>query len=140
MEAIRSFFRMLSDIEAAERARQGQEGRRPVYRLFRQYVLVRHMPTLVMVVVLASLAGQVMYGYAIAGRFIADHIVEIGLTDESPGVVADGLDPTLNGENRLFTFDQPHHRDSWSQRLETRPGKTTPQKLKLLAGWRWLCC
>jgi ABC-type multidrug transport system fused ATPase/permease subunit len=100
----------------------------PLWRLFKIYYLRPYRLSLVAIVLLGVLTGQVMYGYARAGQFIADDIIELALIAPSSS-----MDPTLPSENRTFQAPQRREITSVTTRLETRPGKTVAEKVHLLS-------
>ena len=105
----------------------------PLLRLLGQYYLRPHWPNLIVIVVLGSLTGLVIYAYAAASKFVADDIVQIALIEVQTGDNAQ-FDPALPGENRVFIPAREQQRTSWVQRLDEKPGKSTQEKLALL-GW-----
>ena len=105
----------------------------PLLRLLGQYYLRPHWPNLIVIVVLGSLTGLVIYAYAAASKFVADDIVQIALIETQTGDNAQ-FDPALPGENRAFIPAREQQRTSWVQRLDEKPGKSTQEKLTLL-GW-----
>ena len=114
------------------RPRRVQRDTRALRRLVSQYYLIPHWPKLLVAVLMGSLAGLMVYAYAAAGRVIADDIVQVHLlAADRPAV--EQLDPTLPGEQRRFGFDQPKARSVVGQ-LESKPGRSGHEKLRLLLG------
>ena len=129
MNRLKAFWRLIHEpYEGYEtRAVNGY----PLARLFRQYYLRPHWPRLLLILVLGSLTGLVIYVYAGASRIVADDIVQIAIIESQ---AADPFDPSLPGEKRGFISAERHERTSLVRRLDDKPGKSTQEKLRLL-GW-----
>jgi|GEM_PF-200322 len=121
------------NVDEAEAMAAARQRGNPFWRLFKRYYLGRHLWTVVATTILAATAGCFIYGYTLAGRIIADDVVQIGLMNQDTPPGAD-LDPTLTTESRLFQLDEPRARTSITHRHDERPGKSREEKLKLL-GW-----
>jgi len=106
--------------------------RKPLRRLMGRYFFNRrHRMGLIIAILIGSAAGAGPFFYAGAIRVLTDEVFEVQLMRQAETRAAD-LDPTLPHENRLFTFDDPRRRDSWTERLDARQGKSTQEKLVLL--------
>lgn len=118
--------------EPALRSRRVQRDGRDLWRLVSKYYLVPHWPKVLIGVLGGSLAGIMVYAYAAAGQVVADDIVQVHLlvADRPP---AEKFDPTRLGEQRRFGFDEPTARSTVSQ-LESKPGRSGHEKLRLLLG------
>ncbi len=96
-----------------------------VWRIFQRYMLGPRPYSTLIAILLAGVGGLNVYIYALATRYIADDIVQIHLqTPQAPSTTASGLmNQTL------------HHRTSWTQRLDNKPGISVAEKTRRLA---WL--
>lgn len=100
-------------------------------RIFKRYLFDRHPWLVISVLIFASLLGMHVYVYPAVGRYIADQIVQIDLISEQAK-----QRPVMSVHNSPKT--QPmihqdiHHRDSWTTRLDAKPGLSTEQKLQRL--------
>jgi ATP-binding cassette subfamily B protein len=99
----------------------------PLWRLFYRYYLRPHKPSMALIFVLGCALGLVMYGYAYAGRFIADEIIEMALIERPSS-----FDPSMPGEYQRFSIPDGHARSSWVTRLDARSGRSIDEKAKLL--------
>lgn len=100
-------------------------------RIFKRYIFSRHPWLVASVVLFASLLGMHVYVYPAVGRYIADEIVQIDLmsltnrTQPLPSVhTSEKTNPMMHQGNR--------YRDSWTSRLDAKPGLSTEQKLHRL--------
>ncbi|MCC6581138.1 MAG: ABC transporter ATP-binding protein [Phycisphaeraceae bacterium] len=134
--ALSSMFRRLEEL----RVKQAQEDierhglsasieGRPLWRLFHRFYLSRHPGTVILCCVLTCLPGLVMYGYAIAGQFIADDILQIGLTEAQ---YTQPFDPTLLTEHQHFRLDSPPIRQGLDTSIRQRQALSTPERMTLL--------
>ena len=127
------FGRLLQLIhEPPIRAETVQVDNSALWRLLDRFVLRRHWSSLLLVTVLACLAGQVVYVYAWAGSVIADDIIQVHLLDEAR-LDLKPLEATLPGESRIFSLDEPAEHGLLDDRLQARQGRTNHEKLRLLA-------
>ncbi|MFG0250122.1 MAG: ABC transporter ATP-binding protein [Phycisphaeraceae bacterium JB051] len=100
-------------------------------RIFKRYILGRHPWIVLSVGIFAAILGMHVYVYPTVARYIADDIVQIGMltqvnTDPAPSVhTSDKTIPMMHQSKR--------YRDSWTTRLDAKPGLTTEQKLQRLA-------
>lgn len=99
-------------------------------RIFKRYIWGRHPWVLVSVVLFASLLGMHVYVYPAVGRYIADEIVEIDLTSRKNQMALPSVH-TSEKTNPLMHQDT-RHRDSWTTRLDAKPGLSIEQKLHRL--------
>ena len=112
--------------------RRGHASYRAVWLVFRKYFLGPHWANLLLVMVLGGLFGSgPQFFYAWTGRFVADEVVQVQMLAANTSEAAK-LDPAMPGETRRFALDQPHHRTSWSQRLESTQGRSLAEKLRLV--------
>ena len=104
-----------------------------VWRVFRRYFLGPHLGSILVVVILGGVAGGLSrFFYAWTARFVADDVVQVHLLAKDSTEAAK-LDPTNPAENRLFAFDRPRDRTSWSHRLEASPGRSLSEKFVLIS-------
>jgi ATP-binding cassette subfamily B protein len=100
-------------------------------RIFKRYLFGRH-PWLVLTVILfASLLGMHVYVYPAVGRYIADEILQIDLMS-----LKNKQRPKMSVHTSEKTQPMMHqgerYRDSWTSRLDEKPGLSTEQKLHRL--------
>ena len=129
MNRLKAFWRLIHEpYEGYEtRAVNGY----PLVRLFRQYYLGPHLPSLLLILALGSVTGLVIYVYAGASRVVADDIVQLAIIESE---AADSFDPSLPGEKRSFAGAERSERTSLVHQLDEKPGSSTQEKLRLL-GW-----
>ncbi len=102
-----------------------------LWELFRRCFLAPHWPSLLLIALLGAAAAVQPYVYALAGRVIADDIIQVQvLAAEQPAAAR--LDPTLVGEKRRFAFDDGQTRASLTKRLAVGTGRPVHEKLQLL--------
>ncbi len=130
--ALTSLWRLIH--QPLERHDQYHHDPTALRRLIRRYYVQHHWPTLLLVIVVGSTAGMVMFAYAWLGQMVADDLIEVHLlaADEPE---AHAVDPTRMGEYRLYSLDlENRYRNSWVDRLDAKPGRSIDEKMSLL--WR----
>ena len=126
MTAVRSLARMLYEQPLRPKAMEGNN--RALWRLFQQFFLAEHWPNLLVIVLLGSLSGLMIYVYAWTGRMVADEIVQVQLLAADRPVT----DPAHPDEVRLFEFDDAVERSSLTDRMTSKPGRSLGEKLHML--------
>ncbi|HAI10175.1 MAG TPA: hypothetical protein DCM28_00615 [Phycisphaerales bacterium] len=100
-------------------------------RIFKRYIWGRHPWIVLSVALFASILGMHVYVYPAIGRYIADDIVEIGMTNKV------NIDPARSVHTSEKTMPMMHqgnrNRDSWTSRLDAKPGLTVEEKMHRLA-------
>ncbi len=102
-----------------------------VGRVFWRFFLRPFWGSIIVMIIIGALVGSVSrFFYSWTGKFIADDIVQVQLQARDVPEAAK-LDPTKTDENRLFAVDDPHLRTSLSTRLDTSPGRSVSEKIRL---------
>lgn len=106
----------------------------PLFSLMKNYFVRPYLGNMILIIILSGLTATVnKFVYAWAGRYIADDIVEIHLLSQD-STSDRNVDPTQINENRRFALDNQEMRSSWTERLDSKPGKSVSEKFRLL-GW-----
>ena len=130
---LRRFWEMIN--EPPLRGHIGEAPPGVIARMFVQFFLKPHWPSVLFVMLLGGVFGGLsIYFYNWAGRYIADEIVQVQLLTQEAAAPEAQLDPTRPGQRRLFAVEQPPSRDALEQQWTSRPGRSTREKLTLLGG------
>ena len=129
---LKSFWSLIN--EKPLNSRRMDTNSKALWRVFHRYFFKAHPASIVLIVLLGSVVGGIsIFFYAWTGRYIADEIVQVQLLSKDR-CEAEKFDPTLVTNKRLFAFDKPCERTSWSHRLSESSGKSTAGKIELLTG------
>ncbi len=128
--ASRRLWRLIHQPPLRDPEARRREVPRPLRRLLRQQ-FAPHAGSLVLAAVLVSASSLVVYAYAAAGRFIADEVVQVGLLAQDVPASADH-DPASLAARDEFLISAARERESLDSRFESRPGRSTREKVALL--------
>ena len=100
-------------------------------RIFKRYLLNRHPWLMCWVLFFAALLGMRAYVYPVIAKYIADDILQIDLM-----TLQNQSRPKYSVKTSEKTIPMMHqdqkHRDSWTTRLDNKPGLSTEEKLHRL--------